>query len=142
VTKDDEWLLAHMADPVAIAPGVRGEDDPAPAPQVTRMQGQAVLAYLRRIRGGARPLHNISAEDRLAAGTFSAMCVACHKIAGEGGSSGPDLSKVGSRRDVTSLRALIMDPTSEYPETIMPRFRDRLNAEQINSLAQYLAKRR
>lgn len=142
VTKDDEWLLAHMADPVAIAPGVRGEDDPPPAPQITRMQGQAVLAYLRRIRGGARPLHNVSAEDRLAAGTFSAMCVSCHKIAGEGGSSGPDLSKVGSRRDVTSLRALIMDPTSEFPETIMPRFRDRLNASQINSLAQYLAKRK
>jgi ubiquinol-cytochrome c reductase cytochrome b subunit len=142
VTKDDEWLLAHMADPVAIAPGVRGEDDPAPAPQVTRMQGQAVLAYLRRVRGGARPPQNIGAEDRLAAGTFAAMCVSCHKIAGEGGSSGPDLSKVGSRRDVTSLRALIMDATSEYPETIMPRFRDRLNAEQINSLAQYLAKRR
>lgn len=142
VTKDDEWLLAHMADPVAIAPGVRGEDDPPPAPQITRNQGQAVLAYLRRIRGGARPPQNISPEDRLASGTFAAMCVSCHKIAGEGGSSGPDLSKVGSRRDVTSLRALIMDPTSEYPETIMPRFRDRLNAEQINSLAQYLAKRR
>jgi ubiquinol-cytochrome c reductase cytochrome b subunit len=142
VTKDDEWLLAHMADPVAIAPGVRGEDDPAPAPQVTRMQGQAVLAYLRRIRGGARPPQNVSAEDRLAAGTFSAMCVVCHKIAGEGGASGPDLSKVGSRRDASSLRALITDPTSEYPETIMPRFRDRLNAQQINSLAQYLAKRR
>jgi ubiquinol-cytochrome c reductase cytochrome b subunit len=142
VTKDDEWLLAHMADPVAIAPGARGEDDPPPAPEITRNQGQAVLAYLRKIRGGARPPQNISPEDRLASGTFAAMCVSCHKIAGEGGSSGPDLSKVGSRRDVGSLRALIMDPTSEYPETIMPRFRDRLNAEQINSLAQYLAKRR
>ena len=142
VTKDDEWLLAHMVDPVAIAPGVRGEDDPAPAPQVTRMQAQAVLAFLRRIRGGARPPQNISDEERLAAGTFSAMCVSCHKIAGEGGSSGPDLSRIGSKRDVASLRALISDSTSEYPETIMPRFRDRLNAEQINSLALYLARRR
>ena len=30
ITKDNEWLLSHMADPVAIAPGVRSERDPAP----------------------------------------------------------------------------------------------------------------
>lgn len=142
VTKDDEWLLAHMADPVAIAPGVRTEEDPAPSPVLTRMQAQAVVAYLRKARAGARVPDNLSEEDRLAAGTFSAMCIGCHKIAGEGGTAGPDLSTIGQRRDVASLRQVIADPRSEYPDTSMPMFRDRLNAEQITALAQYLARRR
>jgi ubiquinol-cytochrome c reductase cytochrome b subunit len=142
ITKDDEWMLAHMADPVAIGPGVRTEDDPAPAPQMTRLQAQSVVAYLRKVRGGARTPQGVSADDHLAAGTFATMCVSCHKIAGEGGSTGPDLSKVGTRRDAASIRQLIADPTVEFPDTVMPIFRDRLNAEQIHSLAQYLAKRR
>lgn len=142
VTKDDEWLLSHMADPVAIAPGVRTEDDPAPAPLLTRLQAQSVAAYLRRIRGGAKPPDNIPAEDRRAAATFAAICISCHTIAGEGGSSGPDLSTIGRRRDATSIAQVIADPTGEFPETSMPRFRDRLTSEQINSLARYLAQRR
>ena len=142
ITQDDEWLLAHMADPVAIAPGVRSEDDPAPAPLMTRLQAQSVVAYLRKVRGGARVPPPMSAEDHLAAGTFAAICVSCHKIAGEGGSSGPDLSAIGARRNTASIRQLIADPTGEYPQTVMPRFRDRLNAQQIDSLARYLAKRK
>jgi mono/diheme cytochrome c family protein len=142
ITRDDEWLLAHMADPVAIAPGVRSEDDPAPAPLMTRLQAQSVVAYLRKVRGGARVPPVMSKEDRLAAGTFAAICASCHKIAGEGGSTGPDLSKVGARRDAASIRLLITDPTAEFPETPMPIFRDRLNAEQLTALARYLAKRR
>src|SRR5918997_3487076 len=43
ITKDEEWLLAHMADPVAIAPGVRGESDAPPPALLTRSQAQAVL---------------------------------------------------------------------------------------------------
>jgi mono/diheme cytochrome c family protein len=68
--------------------------------------------------------------------------VSCHKIAGEGGSTGPDLSKVGARRDGASIRQLITDPTLEFPDTVMPKFRDRLNAAQLTALAHYLAKRR
>jgi ubiquinol-cytochrome c reductase cytochrome b subunit len=141
VSKDDEWLLNHMADPAAIAPGVRTEDDPAPAPQMTRFQAQSVVAYLRRIRGGARPPH-VSAQDRLAATTFAGTCVGCHKVAGEGGTSGPDLSRVGARRDAAAIRRIISDPTVEYPDTMMPTFGERLSAQQIDALAQYLAKRR
>jgi ubiquinol-cytochrome c reductase cytochrome b subunit len=142
ITRDDEWLLAHMADPVAIAPGVRSEDDPAPEPQMTRLQAQSVVAYLRKVRAGARAPQHVSADDHLAAGTFAAMCVSCHKIAGEGGTTGPDLSKVGARRSAVSIRQVIADAKGEYPETVMPMFRDRLNAHQIDALAQYLARRR
>ncbi len=141
ITKDEEWLLGHMADPVAIAPGVRSEEDPSPAPQLTRFQAQSVLAYLRRIRAGAG-VPQVNHEDRLAATTFSNMCVGCHKIAGEGGESAPDLSHVGSRRDAAGIKRVIKDPTSDFPDTMMPPFGERLSEQQINALAQYLARRR
>jgi ubiquinol-cytochrome c reductase cytochrome b subunit len=141
ISKDEEWLLAHMADPVAIAPGVRMEDDPAPSPLLTRPQAQAVLAYLRRIRAGAEP-PALSDEGRLAAITFSTSCAGCHKISGEGGESGPDLSAVGARRDAASIKRIILQPTSEFPDTLMPSFSERLSEQQINALVQYLSQRR
>lgn len=141
ITKDEEWLLSHMADPVAIAPGVRTEADPAPPPQMTRFQSQAVIAYLRRIRAGATP-PQLGNDDQLAAVTFSNMCVGCHKIAGEGGDSAPDLSRVGARREAASIKRIIRDPTSDYPDTMMPPFGERLSEQQIDALVQYLARRR
>jgi ubiquinol-cytochrome c reductase cytochrome b subunit len=141
ISKDEEWLLAHMADPVAIAPGVRTEAEPAPPSLLTRPQAQAVLAYLRRIRAGARP-PQLADEQRVAALTFSTSCAGCHKISGEGGESGPDLSRVGSRRDAATIKRIIIEPTSEYPDTLMPSFAERLSEQQVNALVQYLANRR
>ncbi|MCA1586971.1 MAG: cytochrome b N-terminal domain-containing protein, partial [Acidobacteria bacterium] len=141
ITKDEEWLLAHMADPVALAPGVRATDDPAPPPQATRFQAQSIVAYLRRTRAGS-PLPELSPEDRLAATTFSTMCVGCHKIAGEGGDTGPDLSQIGQRREAAAIRDIIVDPTSEFGDSIMPAYGERLTEQQMDALAQYLAKRR
>ena len=141
ITKDEEWLLGHMADPVAIAPGVRTDEDPAPSAQMTRFQAQSVIAYLRRIRAGAVP-PQIPDDAKLAAMTFSTSCVGCHKIAGEGGESAPDLSHVGARRDAASIKRIIRDPTADYPDTMMPPFGERLSEAQITALAEYLARRR
>jgi mono/diheme cytochrome c family protein len=141
ITKDEEWLLGHMADPVAIAPGVRSEGDPAPTPQMTRFQAQSVIAYLRRIRAGAT-LPALADDTRLAAVAFSTSCVGCHKIAGEGGESAPDLSHIGARRDAAAIKRIIRDPTTDYPDTMMPSFGERLSEQQITALAEYLARRR
>jgi mono/diheme cytochrome c family protein len=141
ISKDEEWLLAHMADPVAIAPGVRPPDDPPPPALVTRPQAQAIVAYLRRTRAGGRPPPTTD-DDRRAAATFSSTCVACHRISGEGGQTGPDLSQVGRRRDAASIRRLLTDPTSEFPDTVMPVYGERLTSQEIETLAQYLVKRR
>lgn len=141
ISKDEEWLLGHMADPVAIAPGVRGQDDPAPAPLVTRFQAQSVIAYLRRIRAGATP-PQVSADDLLAVTTFANACAGCHKIAGEGGESAPDLSLVGTRRDPATIKRIIQEPTSEFPDTMMPAYGERLGEQQIDALVQYLSRRR
>ena len=130
-----------MADPVAIAPGVRSEADPAPPPAMTRFQSQSVLAYLRRRRAGAEP-PAVMGDDLLAATTFANICVGCHRIAGEGGESAPDLSQVGARREAAAIKRIIRDPTSEFPDTMMPPYGERLSEDQINALVQYLSKRR
>ena len=51
ISRDDDWLLFHMADPVAIAPGARPAE-PAFEPVLDDDQARAVLAYLRRLRAG------------------------------------------------------------------------------------------
>ena len=141
LTKDDEWLLAHMADPVAIAPGVRPADQPAPRRAMTRMQAVAVVAFLRRQYGGASA-PAVTLEVANAAQTYAEVCVACHRISGEGGTVGPDLTHVGRRRDEGTLRKLIADPLTAYPKSTMPPFKDTLSAEQIDALARYLASRK
>lgn len=141
VTKDEEWLLSHMADPVVIAPGVRPVNDPAPAPQVTRFQAQAIVAYLRRVRAGASA-PPVEAQDVTASLTFASMCVGCHKISDDGGEVGPDLSHIGSRRSQDDIRSLITDPSMVYGDTIMPAYGERLTPAQLDAISVYLAKRK
>jgi mono/diheme cytochrome c family protein len=141
LTKDDEWLLSHMADPIAIAPGVRPVGEPAPKPVLSRFQAQAVVAFLRRqYAGDHAPILNETAVA--AAHTYAEVCAACHKMAGDGGTVGPDLTRVGSRRTESEIRRLIEDPLSAYADSVMPPFKDTLSAEQIAALAKYLASRR
>jgi ubiquinol-cytochrome c reductase cytochrome b subunit len=141
LSKDEEWLLSHMADPVAIAPGVRLATDPAPKPVMSRFQAQAVVAYLRHVRAGAAP-PAVSDEVQLAATTFANICVVCHKMSGEGGSVGPDLTHIGRRRSADEIRNVIEDASLVYGESTMPTFKTRLTAEQIGALAAYLAARK
>ena len=141
LTKDEEWLLFHMADPVALAPGVRSEQEPAPRPVMSRFKAQAVVAYLRRVHTG-NPIPDVDPQERLAASTYAETCVVCHRISGEGGVMGPDLTEIGSRRDAASIKAVIEDAKSIYGATAMPAFKTRLTASQIDALTVYLASRR
>lgn len=139
-TRDDGWVLGHLRDPVVIAPGVRSPDEPAPPPQVTPLQANAALAYLRRVRaGGVPPV--LSEEDRLATTLFAKICVNCHRISGEGSQTAPHLTRVGARRTAASIRRILIDPASELPDATMPIFNGRLNDQETDALTQYLAKR-
>jgi ubiquinol-cytochrome c reductase cytochrome b subunit len=70
---------------------------------------------------------------------WDTVCFACHKLGKDGGTVGPNLTHVGSRRDYDTLRGIIADPLSAYDESVMPPFEDKLTANQINALARYLA---
>ncbi|MBA4063697.1 MAG: hypothetical protein C0501_08290 [Isosphaera sp.] len=75
-------------------------------------------------------------------------CARCHARAGEpggpglGGSKGPDLSRVGAAPGMTAdwLADYIRDPKSRRPDArLMPAFGDEMSADEIRSLAEWLA---
>jgi ubiquinol-cytochrome c reductase cytochrome b subunit len=143
ISKDNEWLLSHMADPVAIAPGVRTAQEPAPPPVMSRFKAQAAVAYLKRVHAGDPLPTHVDDSVKLAALTYAETCVVCHRISGEGGIVGPDLTLVGRRRNEADIHAFIEDPEAMMGEpSVMPPFGKRLKPEQIDALAKYLAGRK
>lgn len=47
----------------------------------------------------------------------SSGCSACHMVGGQGGSIGPDLTRIGSMRGATNLKARLLDPGANLPAT-------------------------
>ena len=66
------------------------------------------------------------------------QCSACHMINGTGGTLGPDLSHVGSRRSYSFIDAFTTDPSSVISGSSMPAFKGVLSAEQIEDISAYL----
>lgn len=65
-------------------------------------------------------------------------CAACHKINGQGGGAGPDLSdEAGKGRSADWLAAQIRDPKAHNPGSIMPPYPS-LSQEQVESLVAYV----
>ncbi|HUK22572.1 MAG TPA: c-type cytochrome [Gemmatimonadales bacterium] len=75
-----------------------------------------------------------------------AGCTNCHKIAGNGGAIGPDLTHVGSRRDAAAIKKKVSDPASDVTKGfenfagVMPKnFATMMSPAQLDALANYLA---
>jgi len=75
-----------------------------------------------------------------------AGCIGCHKIDGEGGAIGPDLTHVGSRLSANLIRESILNPDAKVAKGyekfkgIMPKmFGNQLTAAQLEALVQFLA---
>jgi cytochrome c oxidase subunit 2 len=65
-------------------------------------------------------------------------CAGCHKIAGKGGTTGPDLSHLGTDTDMTAAKvaAKIKDPKASKPNSIMPA--SHRPDKEIAAMAAYL----
>ena len=131
--RDPDWLLGHVRDPEMVAPDLR----PVPAGAINERQAQAILSYMRKLRG-ASTVPTLSSEDAVAADVFVRSCAGCHVMHGDGTASGPDLSRVGATRDRAWLRAWISDPRAMDPGATMPAFGNRLTPEQLSALSDYL----
>jgi nitric oxide reductase subunit C len=64
-------------------------------------------------------------------------CDLCHRIGGQGGVIGPDLSKVGSKYDTQWLAKQIKEPKSHNPNTQMPAY-PQFSGEEIQALVSFL----
>jgi nitric oxide reductase subunit C len=64
-------------------------------------------------------------------------CDLCHRIGGQGGVIGPDLSKVGSKYDTQWLTKKIKDPKSVNPATQMPAY-PQLSDNEIEAVVGFL----
>jgi len=64
-------------------------------------------------------------------------CDLCHRIGGQGGIIGPDLSKVGNKYDPRWLAKKIKDPKSVNPTTQMPAY-PQLSDNEIEALVSFL----
>jgi len=75
-----------------------------------------------------------------------AGCTGCHKITGEGGAIGPELTHVGARLSANLIRESILTPDAKIAKGfekfkgIMPKtFGNQLTAAQLEALVQFLA---
>lgn len=65
-------------------------------------------------------------------------CSACHVVKGTGTAAGPDLTRVGARREAGWLKRFVRDPAAVKRDSAMPPYAD-LPAEDLDALARYLA---
>ncbi len=65
-------------------------------------------------------------------------CSSCHMISGVGGTSGPDLTKVASRRpDPEWHKRHLREPSALVPDSAMPAY-PQISDEELNQLVDYL----
>ncbi len=134
-TRGPEWLAGHVLDPEMIAPGLR-----EPPVVVSEREAAALVAFARR--AALQPYPGFSPQIEMVGAVFARYCVGCHKLDGDGGKDGPDLSHEGAKHDAATLRRWIVDPELVDPDADMPSFGDRLSGAQLDAVAAYLAARK
>jgi len=167
-----QYLYESLADPTAYVVSGYQPIMPVMTRQLSPEQVWAAIAYLEAQGGAVDVTGDDIAKSKpasggptpgaspgspgspgLAAGSTdpkqiiqAAGCLACHKLEGQGQVIAPDLTHVGSRRDVASIRKKILDPASSITQGyekfagIMPKtFGSMMSASQLEALVEYLA---
>jgi mono/diheme cytochrome c family protein len=120
----EAYLIESLVDPNAfLVPGYpkmmpSAEKPPA---NLSKAEVKAVVAYLQ-VLGGGEVSVRIAPEDMVAAKAAGAAhrgrqlaeqhtCLGCHKIEGEGGEIGPEITRVAATREPAAILAKIRDPS-------------------------------
>jgi len=91
----------------------------------------AVSAASIKLGGMETPLTSALGDSvrgmQISASEDKGNCLACHKIPQlsdqpDHGNLGPSLDGVGMRYNEAQLRQMIVDPSSFFPDTVMPRY--------------------
>ncbi len=124
-----------------------------PPANLSMAEVKAVVAYLQSL-GGAEVTMKVQAEDVAAEKKASGPvhrgkalmteqgCTGCHKIEGEGGEVGPDITKVAERHEPLRIAQKIADPTlwttEGFQAGLMPPRPDMSEGDR-HEIAAYLA---
>ena len=65
-----------------------------------------------------------------------AFCISCHSFAGKGGTTAPDLGRIGNKVEEKWLVQMLQNPHRFQPDTPMPRYN--FNEHQLSDMAAYL----
>jgi mono/diheme cytochrome c family protein len=131
------WALVAFLESNGGTVDVKGSDiPPASGPAATGAPAAGASAGPGIAGGSTDPMTIIRGSG----------CTGCHKINGEGGAIGPDLSRVGSRLSANLIRESILLPDAKVAKGfekfkgVMPKtFGHQLTAEQLEALVQFLA---
>jgi len=106
---DDQALFLVIRD------GIKGTEMPAGYAVDTRETWQ-LAAYVRSL-GRVAP-EAVPGDPKRGQELYQAKghCSQCHIVSGQGGSLGPELTEIASRRSAAHLRAAVLDPESTLPE--------------------------
>jgi len=166
------YLHESMVDPSAYVVagfGKSGSNDTvSPMPNISGgsiglsdVEINSVVAYLQDLSGlevtvelptGEAPPEEASTEDGGGRIPYASPgdiiaglgCGVCHKIGEEEGEVGPDLTKIGAKRDKDYLRRALLTPNADiaegFDEDIMPQtFGMDLSAKEMEMLVTYLS---
>lgn len=166
----EEYIKEALVKPSAFVVAGFGKagtnDTESPMPDVTgggiglnEAELAAVIAYLQD-SGGAEVTVTIPAMPAAGAEAPKAEeaaplktaeevvakygCGGCHKVAGQTGEMGPDLTKMGAKKNKEYIRQAIIDPDAVIPKGftagMMPKtYGEQMKAKELEMLVNYLA---
>ncbi|HEX9021010.1 MAG TPA: c-type cytochrome [Nitrospirota bacterium] len=139
--RDTDWLKKFINDPEKVWP----QERKMPNLHLSDQEISDVIAFLSWVSEidtngwPPKPLMGAVAVGTPGKAVFmNNGCSACHKIGEIGGMVGPDLTKVGSRRDKVWIIDQLRNPKLHNPQSIMPSFA-KLPDKDIEELADYLS---
>jgi putative heme-binding domain-containing protein len=85
-----------------------------PTPSMSEAQALEIVAYLRAI-AAARPEQTLVGDPDRGRALFEdeGECLQCHRVAGTGSRSGPDLTRIGLERRTAELEIALLEPDAE-----------------------------
>ena len=142
-SRDPDWIRKFIKNPGEVWPAARK----MPNLHLKDQEIADVIAFFTWVNGidtnnwPPKPLVAAATQTSSKPGEaiFKAQgCSACHMLGGVGGTIGPDLTKVGSRRSKEWIEDQIKNPKSHNPNSIMPSFA-KLSEKDREDLADYLS---
>jgi len=141
-----EWLKSFLQAPEVVRPfGYHpGSGSRHPDFMLSEAEVKALAAYFLRPQEEVdsapsfkpQALHPFSMKKAETLLREKLPCLGCHRLGGEGGRIGPDLSSVGSRLQPDYVYRVVRDPRQVIPGSVMPRVE--MPAETLDLIVSYL----